>query len=66
VKDNVASLLLSGEQVVADVYATCVLAEQPTDPMLIESVPHTGCMDLKFPLQGHIALRKMPDEQTEL
>ena len=72
-KDNVASLLLvddasagasagasrvpSGPTLAVDVYATCRLSEQPTDPMLLETLRAAGCANLHYPLQGHLRLR---------
>ena len=49
-----AQLLTSPELVV---YGTCRLAEQPTNPMLLEIVRAQGCTDLKYPLIGHLELR---------
>jgi hypothetical protein len=68
-KDNVASVMLThhgtdeSSRLAVDVYGTCVLAEQPADPMLIETVTEAGCSDLKeqgLPLQGHLHLRTGP------
>jgi hypothetical protein len=68
-KDNVASVMLAGPNAGAadhdaalavDVFGTCLLAEQPADPMLIETVTAAGCSDLKLqglPLQGHVHVR---------
>lgn len=67
-KDNVASLLVvdasanplapsTPSPFAIDVYATCRLAEHPADPMLMETISTSGCVELSYPLQGHLALR---------
>ena len=61
VSDNVASVLIASGgaagRVALDVYGTCRLAEQPANPMLLESVAAEGCSELRYPLTGHLELR---------
>ena len=63
-KDNVASVLLSGAAVMLDVYGTCKLAEKPANPMLLESVGQQGCTELTAPIAGHVEIR--PVDRVEL
>ena len=62
IKDNVASVLLAGDPIegtefVLDVYGTCRIADNPADPMLLETIAAPGCTDLKFPIAGNIDMR---------
>ena len=63
-KDNVASVLLSGAAVMLDVYGTCKLSEKPANPMLLESVGQQGCTELTAPIAGHVEIR--PVDRVEL
>ena len=66
IRDNVASVMLSATSssgLVVDVFGTCRFSEDPVDPLFIESLTELGCSDLKFPLQGHVALRHRPAER---
>ena len=58
-RDNVASMMLSGggRKFAVEVYGTCRYAEEPVDPIFVESLTEPGCSDLKYPMQGHVALR---------
>ena len=51
-----ASVLVSG-RLAGAVYAPCMLAEQPANPMLLETLTTEGCSELRYPLAGHLALR---------
>lgn len=46
-----------GRKFAVEVYGTCRYAEEPVDPIFVESLTEPGCSDLKYPLQGHVALR---------
>lgn len=66
VKDNAASVLLFGDAGAAGwelrVYGTCRLAEQPPNPMLLETVRDEGCVDLRYPLFGSVELVRVQAE----
>ena len=66
VKDNAASVLLFGDAGAAGwelrVYGTCRLSEQPTNPMLLETVREEGCVDLRYPLFGSVELVRVEAE----
>lgn len=66
VKDNAASVLLFGDAGAAGwelrVYGTCRLAEEPANPMLLETVREEGCVDLRYPLFGSVELVRVEAE----
>ena len=63
-KDNVASAMIVGEGFELRVYGTCRLAEQPQNPMLLETIDDQGCVDLRYPLCGSVEL--VPAGSVEL
>lgn len=63
IKDNVASVLLAGdEDLVADVFGTC-FADKPQEPMLLQTIGQLGCSELNYPISGHVRLR--PRQATD-
>ena len=64
VQDNVASVLVAslGADRALDVFGTCRLAEQPADPMLLETIDVEGCVEMRYPLAGHLHLHPVQVE----
>ena len=63
-KDNVASVMIFGEGWELRVYGTCRIAERPADPMLLETLRESGCVDLRYPICGSVEF--VPEDNVEL